>query len=97
LRATARSGSGARRAAVVELLREHGFEPRTTEDGTVVLQNCPFHRLARRHTDLICGMNRCLLGGALEAIGDTGFDARLEPEEGFCCVKLHPIEPIESP
>jgi hypothetical protein len=35
-------------------------------------------------------MNHCVLGAALDAIGDTGFDARLEPEEGVCCVKPHP-------
>ena len=37
-------------------------------------------------------MNLCLLDAAVAGVGDTGFDARLEPEEGFCCVKLHTIE-----
>jgi predicted ArsR family transcriptional regulator len=86
-----------RRKLVVELLREHGFEPHTTNDGTVVLKNCPFHHLAQRHTELICGMNECVLSGALDAIGETGFDARLEPEEGLCCVKLQPRATTPQP
>ncbi len=73
------------------MLAEHGFEPHVIADGTVVLRNCPFHQLAQQHTDLICGMNACLLRAALDAIGDACFEARLEPEEGLCCVKLHPI------
>jgi len=81
-----------RRRVVVDALEARGFEPRAHDDGTVVLQNCPFHHLAREHTDLICGMNLCLLDAAVAGVGDTGLDARLEPEEGFCCVKLHAIE-----
>ena len=79
-----------RRQAVMAALAERGFEPRVAEDGTVVLRNCPFHQLAQQYTELICGMNECLLTSALEAVGDTGLEARLEPEEGLCCVKLHP-------
>lgn len=81
--------SGRRRQAIVDALERRGFEPRTEPDGTVVLRNCPFHRLAREHTELICSMNHCLLDAAIEGLGGTGFDARLEPEEGACCVKLH--------
>jgi predicted ArsR family transcriptional regulator len=79
-----------RRQAVMDALQERGFEPRVAEDGTVVLRNCPFHQLAQQHTDLICGMNECLMTSALETVGNTGLEARLEPEEGLCCVKLHP-------
>jgi predicted ArsR family transcriptional regulator len=87
--ARARTRSG-RRRLVVETLGGLGFEPHTADDGTVVLRNCPFHQLAQHHTELICGMNHCMMSTALEAVGDTGLDARLEPEEGMCCVKLHP-------
>ena len=79
----------ARRRVVLDALADRGFEPRPAGDGTVVLRNCPFHTLARQHTDLICGMNLCLLDAAIDGVGETGLDARLEPEEGFCCVKLH--------
>jgi predicted ArsR family transcriptional regulator len=79
------------RRAVLEVLADRGFEPTTDADGTVVLRNCPFHQLAQEHTDLICGMNFCLLDAAIEDLGETGLKARLEPEEGLCCVRLHRI------
>jgi predicted ArsR family transcriptional regulator len=78
------------RSVVLEVLAHHGFEPRAHDDGTVVLQNCPFHQLAQQHRELICGMNHCLLDAAIENVGETGLVARLEPEADLCCVKLRP-------
>jgi predicted ArsR family transcriptional regulator len=77
------------RAEVVQALEALGFEPRTAGD-TVALVNCPFRSLARRHTELVCGMNLGLLAGLLEGLAATGFTARLEPAPGHCCVRLHP-------
>jgi len=82
--------SDRRRTAVLAALEAHGFEPRTADDGTIELANCPFHLLAQDHTELVCGMNRCLLDAAVVEVGDTGLEARLEPEDGRCCVTLHP-------
>jgi predicted ArsR family transcriptional regulator len=79
-----------RRHAVLETLADHGFEPRTTPDGTVELSNCPFHQLAQQHRDLICGMNLCLVKSAVDNVGDTGLEAALEPQDGRCCVTLRP-------
>jgi predicted ArsR family transcriptional regulator len=79
------------RSTVMEVLGAHGFEPISGSAGTVVLRNCPFHQLAREHTELICGMNQCLLSAAVEVLDDAGLEARLEPEEGMCCVRLHPV------
>ena len=79
-----------RRRGVLEALGEYGFEPHTDEHGSVVLRNCPFHQLAQQHTDLICGMNLCMVKAALAEVGDTGLDAHLEPEVGQCCVRLTP-------
>jgi predicted ArsR family transcriptional regulator len=81
----------ARRRAVVQVLAEHGFEPAVDETGTISLRNCPFHALAERHTELICGMNHCLLAAAVAGVADAGLEARLEPEAGHCCVRLHPV------
>lgn len=83
----------ARRAGVIDELRLHGFEPEVLADGVTVLHNCPFHLLAEAHTDLICGMNLCLVAGLLDELDDTGLAARLEPHEGSCCVRLHPVGP----
>lgn len=77
------------RAGVLRLLAEQGFEPCEEQD-SVTLRNCPFHLLARRHTELVCGMNQQFLEGVLDAVGDTGLVARLAPAEGRCCVRMEP-------
>ncbi|WP_394617002.1 helix-turn-helix transcriptional regulator [Lentzea sp. JNUCC 0626] len=75
--------------SVVEALARFGFEPRV-EDGTILLRNCPFHSLAHRHTELVCGMNLCLISGLLDGIEANGHTARLAPTPGHCCVRLDP-------
>ncbi|MCR6483904.1 helix-turn-helix domain-containing protein [Amycolatopsis sp. OK19-0408] len=70
-------------------LEEHGFEPRV-EGGEVLLGNCPFQRLARTHTRLVCEMNLGLLEGMLAGVGECGLRARLDPRPGLCCVRLGP-------
>lgn len=79
----------ARRARVLEVLRQRGFEPETRGDGVTVLHNCPFHHLAQAHTELVCGMNFCMLDSLLTEIDGLDLRAELEPEEGYCCVRLH--------
>lgn len=74
---------------VLFALEKHGFEPRT-EEADVLLGNCPFHGLARTHTELVCGMNLSLLTGLLSGLGKTGMRAELDPASGRCCVRLTP-------
>ncbi|MGI5379192.1 helix-turn-helix transcriptional regulator [Streptomyces sp. CA-251387] len=76
-------------AALIDLLEQQGFEPRR-EDDAIVLANCPFHALAREHTQTVCGMNLHLLRGVLHGLGETGFEACLAPRDGRCCVVLRP-------
>ncbi|MGV9500978.1 helix-turn-helix transcriptional regulator [Streptomyces sp. NPDC003642] len=91
-------------AGVTDLLERHGFEPRREGD-TIVLGNCPFHALAREHTETVCGMNLHLLRGMLAALGDgglgdgglgdrglgdRGLEAHLAPAPDRCCVLLRP-------
>ena len=59
----------------------------------VVLHNCPFHRLALTHTDLVCGMNLSFLDGLLREVHGTGLHATLEPEDGYCCVRFRATPP----
>jgi len=73
--------------ALMRLLEEQGFEPRTQRDA-IVLGNCPFHTLARQHTDLVCEMNLCLLEGLVSGLGITGLQAHLRPTPDYCCVRL---------
>jgi len=75
---------------LLDLLEQHGFEPRHEEDA-VVLGNCPFHALAREHTETVCGMNLHLLRGVLHGLDESGYAARLSPSPGRCCVRLEPV------
>lgn len=79
-----------RQRFLIDALEELGYEPMAEDDGSVVLRNCPFHQVAQDHTEMVCGMNLCLLRSALEGVGDTGLEARLEPESDCCCVRFHP-------
>lgn len=74
---------------VFDLLERYGFEPRR-EDDAIVLANCPFHALAREHTQTVCGMNLHLLRGVLKGRDGAGLQARLAPRPGQCCVRLQP-------
>jgi predicted ArsR family transcriptional regulator len=86
--AGARPSRATRRDALMRVLARNGYEPHLRGD-EIVLANCPFHALADKHRTLICGMNLDLLSGVLDGIdGDTGFSARLEPEPGYCCVRM---------
>lgn len=79
--------TGDGRDAVLRVLQAYGFEPRTEGD-EVTLVNCPFHTLAQEYTDLVCGMNLCLLDGMLDGLAPTGLTARLDPAPARCCVRL---------
>jgi predicted ArsR family transcriptional regulator len=85
-------GSGRRRTSMRELrhvlrteLQALGFEPREAAQA-ITLGNCPFAMLARAHPGVVCGMNLALITGLIEGAGVTGARARLEPEDGRCCV-----------
>lgn len=79
------------RPAALRALEDFGFEPRTS-DTAIVLGNCPFHSLARQHTELVCGMNLCLLEGLLDGLAVTDLTARLAPAPDQCCVRLDPAD-----
>ena len=73
------------RRTVLEALDEQGYEPVTEPGGDIRLRNCPFHQLAEEHRELVCGMNVAMLGGLC---GSAGYRATLDPEPGWCCVRL---------
>jgi predicted ArsR family transcriptional regulator len=81
------SGSDAALDFAVRLLTEQAYEPRRI-DRTVIMVNCPFHRLAVSHTDLVCRLNHSLLRGFVDSIAPDLLKARLEPGESRCCVTL---------
>jgi predicted ArsR family transcriptional regulator len=78
-----------RRAAVVDVLAQHGYEPEEGAGGEIALANCPFRRLAEQHRALVCGMNLDFLHGLLDGMGpDDRLAARLDPAPNYCCVRI---------
>jgi predicted ArsR family transcriptional regulator len=71
--------------ALAEVLSSQGFEPQVRDD-EVMLSNCPFDVLARKHTALVCGLNQAFVQGVADGL-DSNITACLEPEPGRCCVK----------
>ena len=47
--------------------------------GAITLRNCPFHELAERHIDLVCGLNLALLEGLVAGLPTARLVARLAP------------------
>jgi predicted ArsR family transcriptional regulator len=80
------SGSTGTLDALAAVLETQGYEPTISMD-TVELANCPFDALARKHTQLVCRLNRSYVQGVADGLGCAGVAARLEPEPGHCCVK----------
>jgi len=75
---------------VERVLRSCGYEPQVVDPDAITLQNCPFHRLADRHRDLVCGMNLAFVCGILEGLGGaaTRMEALLQPADDHCCVRI---------
>jgi predicted ArsR family transcriptional regulator len=71
---------------VAEVLAPFGYEPRV--DGDLLLQNCPFDRLATDHTDLVCGMNLAFVDAVADGLGCTGVHPELDPDPRRCCVRV---------
>lgn len=69
------------------ILEDEGFEPRPDGAGGLVLGNCPFHRLARQHSGIVCHLNLDLLRGAADGSGDRRHTMVLDPLAGRCCVR----------
>ena len=86
-RAGRRLGVG-RKGSLDDALAARGYEPFEDEAGVIRLRNCPFHRLAEQHRDVVCGMNQAYLEGLLGGLGRTDVRASLEPEPGRCCVAI---------
>ncbi|MER5995749.1 helix-turn-helix transcriptional regulator [Streptomyces viridosporus] len=72
------------------LLEQYGYEPVRETPTRLRLRNCPFHPLAAKAPDLVCGMNQAFLSGYLNGLQVSGVQAVLAPEPGECCVRLVP-------
>lgn len=90
LRLAREAGLEAGRAAgtLEQALTNGGYEPRADE-GTTVMGNCPFDRLAEQHTALVCALNGSLVAGMCAGVG-SDVSVRADPGAGRCCVRLTP-------
>lgn len=79
--------------AAHEILASRGYEPYADERG-LRLHNCPFHALAQRSPELVCGINQAFMEGLLTGIGMSRLQAVLDPRPGECCVHLRPKEVV---
>jgi predicted ArsR family transcriptional regulator len=69
-------------------LGERGYEP-YDNDGELRLRNCPYHRLAEDHRDLVCTANLAFIGGMAEHLGlGQALRMRLDAKPGECCVSI---------
>lgn len=85
-------GEGLRgRSSLRNALDGLGFEPEETTPGRMLLHNCPFHALAQRHTEMVCGLNHAFLEGLACGLA-VRVEARLVPHPGACCVEFVPTD-----
>lgn len=81
-----REGALGRARDVTRILSEWGYQPEVAdEEGGEVgltLHDCPFLPLAASHPDVVCGVHRGLLRGALDAVGEPGAKVSLRPFTG---------------
>jgi predicted ArsR family transcriptional regulator len=77
-------------AAVRQALAARGYEPYDGPDGTIRLRNCPFHRIAAQHRQVVCGANHAMLQALTDQLdGDPPtVRAVLDLQPGRCCVTL---------
>ncbi|MFI7424762.1 helix-turn-helix transcriptional regulator [Nonomuraea sp. NPDC049684] len=71
-----------------QVLERHGFEPSRDTPTLVRLRNCPFHPLAAKAPELVCGINHAFLAGFLDGLDAPAVQATLIPRPGHCCVEL---------
>lgn len=71
---------------LAETLEGFGYQP-VPCDGGYRLTNCPFHRLATRHTDLICSANTAFVRGLADESAERR-EVWMEPVAGECCVRV---------
>ncbi len=87
-RRTGRLGLERALAVVLAVLEPLGFEPVREPGPSVRLRNCPFHPLAERNPELVCGVNHAFVSGVLDGLQVSTAAAALVPTPGQCCVRL---------
>ncbi|MFE4835560.1 helix-turn-helix transcriptional regulator [Arthrobacter sp. NPDC056691] len=81
---------GGNGASLDEVLGSIGYMPEQDGEGGTILMNCPFHRLADGHTDVVCAMNGAFLSGAAAACGVPEEKVVEDRTVGRCCARIKP-------
>jgi predicted ArsR family transcriptional regulator len=84
---------GQEAGSVLGALRRCGYEPAEGAGGDIELRNCPFHRIAQDHREVVCALNLRLVRGILAGTGERTTRARLEPRPERCCVTIRRAGP----
>ena len=77
-------------ASLEDFLSAEGYMPDPDGEGGYALRNCPFHRLAGSHTEVVCAMNGAFLGGAAAGCGLEEGRIVGNTIPGQCCAKVTP-------
>lgn len=75
---------------LAEFVAGEGYRPEPDGAGGLVLMNCPFHRLAGGHPDVVCAMNGSFLQGAAAACGESADRVAQNSVPGQCCARITP-------
>lgn len=79
---------GASAGSLDAALDSCGYEPRDDGHGGMVLTNCPFDKLAEKHSDVMCSANVSLLQGVAEGASESRTVEFVAPTNGCCCVRV---------
>lgn len=89
---------------LIDVLQRWGYTPNlTTTDGgracRIDLVDCPFMDLARANPEVVCGIHRGLVKGAMEQLGERQVEVSLQPFVGpsLCHAHVSTHQPFESP
>lgn len=77
-------------ASLEELLTGIGYRPAPDGQGGFVLMNCPFHRLADAHVEVVCAMNGAFLSGVASGCGVAEEKVEEDRASGGCCARIRP-------
>ncbi|WP_028270208.1 MULTISPECIES: helix-turn-helix transcriptional regulator [Arthrobacter] len=73
-----------------DFLSAEGYLPDPDGAGGFALRNCPFHRLADGHADVVCAMNGAFLTGAAAGCGVAEDRIVGNKAAGQCCARVTP-------
>jgi predicted ArsR family transcriptional regulator len=76
--------------SLAEVLAGIGYMPERDGEGGIILMNCPFHRLADGHKEVVCAMNGAFLSGAAAACGVPEGKVEGDRTAGRCCARIRP-------